>query len=71
MKNDPKPKWERKINEYNTQFTYEELDEAAFKMVKDSMDCLKEIFPYALLFNPKLSDIHVLDRRQGMRIKNF
>jgi hypothetical protein len=71
LKNEPKPKWDRKIDELNTQFAYEDLDEAAFKMIEDAMICLKELFPYAMLFNSKLSEIQVIDRREGKRIKNF
>ena len=63
VKNAPKPKWQRTEDDLNTLFTYEQLDEAALKMIDDSMACLKELFPYALLFNPKLSEIQMIDKR--------
>lgn len=71
LKNEPKPKWQRKENELNTQFIYEELDNAAHEMIEEAMVNLKELFPYALLFNPKLSELAVVNKTGGKRIKNF
>lgn len=71
MSNEPEPKWQRKEGELNTQFIYEDLDEAAFKMIEEGMNGLKELFAYALLFNSKLFEIQVIDKRKGRRIKNF
>lgn len=70
-KNEPKPQWKRKENEFNTQFTYEELDNSAHLMIEESMRCLKELFPYALLFNPKLSELEVVNETGGQKIKGF
>lgn len=71
LKNQPKPKWKRKENELNTKFTYEELDNPAHEMIEEAMKNLKELFPYALLFNPKLSTLTVLNKTGGTRIKDF
>ena len=35
------------------------------------MSCLKELFPYALLFNPKLSELHVINKSSHKKIKNY
>lgn len=40
-------------------------------MITDAMSCLKELFPYALLFNPKLTEIQMVDRRAGKKLNNF
>ena len=40
-------------------------------MINDSMVCLKELFAYAILFNPKIYEIQVIDKRKKKTIKNF
>lgn len=51
------------MHEFYTEFIYEDLDPAAFQMIEDALACFKELFPYALLFNTKLSSATVIDSR--------
>ncbi len=55
----------------NTQFIYEDLDEPAFNMIDEAMAALKELFPYVILFNPKIYELQMIDKRKGHRLKNF
>lgn len=41
------------------------------EMLLPSMNCLKELFPYALLFNPMLSQLHLINKSDIKKIKNF
>jgi len=61
-KNEPKPKWQRTENDYNTHFIYEEIDNSGMEMILPTLNCLKELFPYALLFNPMLSELHLINK---------
>ena len=54
-----------------TSFTYDKLDAPAFKMVNEGINSLKELFPYALLFNQKLFQITVKDNRTEKVFENF
>ena len=40
-------------------------------MIEEAMINLKELFVYALLFNPKLSELSVVNKTGGKRIRNF
>lgn len=53
-------KWDRKEKDFDTQFIFEDLDAAAFLMIENALASLEELFPYAMVFNPKISSLEVV-----------
>ena len=49
--------WERKENDFDTSFVYENLDEPSMKMINKGIGSLMNLFPIALLFNKKIYQI--------------
>jgi hypothetical protein len=35
------------------------------------VSALKELFPYAILFNSKLAELHVINKSSNKKIKNY
>ena len=63
--------WERKEDDLDTTFSYEDLDQAAFSMIEKGIQSIKDLFSYALLFNPKIYQIEVIDKRTVKKFKDF
>ena len=41
-------------------------------MIEEALESLKELFPYAILFNPKLEEIQVVDQsNKEKKMKDF
>ena len=59
------------MDSLETSFTYDKLDEAAYKMIDEGIGSLVELFPYALLFNEKLFQISVKDKRTEKKFDDF
>jgi len=57
----------RTVDSFDTVFRYKITDKKKFEMIEKSISNLKELIPYALLFNDSLNYYEFIDKRKGTK----
>ncbi len=58
---------ERTVNSYDTTFRYKLTDKKKFEMIERTLANVKELIPYAFLFNDTLNYYEFVDKRKGTK----